>query len=98
MAMKLFYMLEEGLPLDMPQRLIRAMDRCEEEHVTLVLSGHPAGSRILEKREQQLREGGNPFTDNGESWRQRLEAAREHARQTIAENEEVARLHHISLK
>lgn len=97
-ALSLHYMLTMKLPLDMPQRLIEALDRCEKETVTLALSAHPAGNRILEKREQQLREGGNPFLDNGQSWQHRLDKERAFARKMIAENEETARLHNISLK
>lgn len=96
-GLKLFYMLAMGVPLDMPQQMLQALDRCEEENVTLTLSGHPSGSRILEKRERQLLEGGNPFVDDGQNWKQRLEKAREHARQMIAENKETARLHNIAL-
>ena len=89
---RLPYLLYVGLPLDMPQWMLASLDRMEKEHVDIHLGNHPANNHTLEKREQQLREGGNPFIDP-ESWPNFLRETREKFEQIIVENEELAKQH-----
>ena len=91
---KLPYLLYVGLPLDMPRRMLASLDRMEEETVQIHLGNHPANNRTLEKREQQLREGGNPFIDP-ESWGQFLCNTREIFEKVIEENAELAKQHPV---
>lgn len=92
MQVKLAYLLYYGLPLDMPQRMLASLDRMEKEHVDIHLGNHPRNNHTLEKREQQLREGGNPFIDP-ESWPSFLQETREIFEKIIVENEEQAKQH-----
>ena len=89
---RLPYLLCVGLPLDMPQRMLASLDRMEKETVEIHLGNHPANNHTLEKREQQLREGGNPFIDP-ESWLNFLRETRAKFEQVIVENEELAKQH-----
>lgn len=89
---RLPYLLCVGLPLDMPQRMLASLDRMEKETVEIHLGNHPANNHTLEKREQQLREGGNPFIDP-ESWPSFLRETRAKFEQVIVENEELAKQH-----
>lgn len=89
---RLPYLLYVGLPLDMPQRMLASLDRMEKETVEIHLGNHPANNHTLEKRERQLREGGNPFIDP-ESWPNFLRETRAKFEQVIVENEELAKQH-----
>ncbi len=92
MQVKLPYLLYYGLPLDMPQRMLASLDRMEKETVEIHLGNHPANNHTLEKREQQLREGGNPFIDP-ESWPGFLRETRAIFEEVIVENGELAKQH-----
>lgn len=87
-ALNLFYLLALGLPLDMPRRMLRSLDICEEERVTLHLGNHPRNNLTVQKREQQLREGGNPFLDEGQSWKRLLDELRKITREILVKNED----------
>ena len=89
---RLPYLLCVGLPLDMPQRMLASLDRMEKETVEIHLGNHPANNHTLEKREQQLCEGGNPFIDP-ESWPSFLRETRAKFEQVIVENEALAKQH-----
>ena len=89
---KLPYLLYYGLPTDMPQRMLASLDRMEQETVQIHLGNHPANNHTLEKREQQLREGGNPFVDLA-SWGDFIRETREIFLKIIVENEELAKQH-----
>ena len=86
------YLLYYGLPLDMPQRMLASLDRMEKESVQIHLGNHPANNHTLEKRERQLREGGNPFIDP-ESWCSFIRETREIFRKVIENNAELAKQH-----
>lgn len=88
-AMKLDYMLSVSLPLDMPQRMLASLDRMEREPVTIHLGNHPGNNKTVAKRGQQLAEGGNPFVDDGSSWRTFLADLRSKTEEIIAGNAEV---------
>jgi metallo-beta-lactamase class B len=87
-ALNRFSMEAEGLPLDMPQRMIRSLDYLMNEPVTLHLGNHPYNSATFEKRERQLREGGNPFVDDGTSWREFLLRTKDKCEKIIQDNAE----------
>ena len=92
MQVKLPYLLYYALPLDMPQRMLASLDCMEQEKVEIHLGNHPANNHTLEKREQQLKEGGNPFIDPA-SWGNFIRETRAIFEQVIVENEEMARQH-----
>jgi hypothetical protein len=50
------------------------------------LGNHPYNNKTFEKREKQLKEGGNPFID-GESWHEFLLDLEKKIHKKIAENE-----------
>ena len=89
-ALNLFYLLALDLPLDMPWRMLRSLDICEEEQVTLHLGNHPRNNLTVQKREQQLREGGNPFLDEGQSWKRLLDELREITREILVKMDDKA--------
>ena len=88
--MTLAAMKFDRYPLDMPQRMLASLDRIEKEPVTVHLGNHPGNNKTLQKREQQLKEGGNPFIDPG-SWNRQLSALREKTLSIIRENAETAK-------
>jgi metallo-beta-lactamase class B len=90
-AMTIEYMMSVGLPLDMPQRMLASLDRLEREPVTIHLGNHPGNNQTLEKRERQLKEGGNPFVGT-DSWKDFLTGMRDITVKIIAENEEKLKL------
>ena len=95
-ALTLPYMLHDQLPLDMAHRMIASLDRIKDEPVAVHLGNHPGNNRTLQKRELQLKEGGNPFVD-ASSWPEFVASLRQNSLKIIAENAELARLHQIEL-
>ena len=95
-ALKLQYTLYYGLPNDMAQRMVASLDRVKDEPVAVHLGNHPYNSHTLEKRERQLKEGGNPFVDTN-SWKEFVEDIRQKSVKIIAENAELAREHQIDI-
>lgn len=95
-ALKLPYMLHHQLPLDMPQRMVTSLDRIKDEPVAVHLGNHPYNSRTLQKRERQLKEGGNPFIDTS-TWPEFVADIKQKSLKIIEENTELARQHQIDL-
>ena len=95
-ALKLPYMLHYQLPLDMAQRMVASLDRIKDEPVAVHLGNHPYNSHTLEKREHQLKEGGNPFVDTS-TWPEFVADIRKKSLKIIEENAELARQHNIDL-
>ena len=95
-ALKLPYMLYYQLPLDMAHRMVASLDRIKDEPVAVHLGNHPYNSRTLEKRERQLKEGGNPFVDTT-TWPEFVADIRKKSLKIIEENKELARQHQIDL-
>ena len=89
-ALRLPYALHYQLPHDMAQRMVASLNRVEPEPVTVHLGNHPYNNHTLEKREKQLKEGGNPFIDP-KSWPAFIEDIRQKSLKIIVENEEQAR-------
>jgi len=96
-AMRLPDMLSMGVPLDMPQKMMQSLDLLEKEPVSVHLGNHPNNNETVEKREKQLKEGGNPFVDNGESWNKFLGIIRGRTVDIIANNEQLMKTHNISV-
>lgn len=92
MQVALPYLLYYGLPQDMPQRMLASLEQMEKEQVDIHLGNHPANNHTLEKREKQLREGGNPFIDP-ESWGKFICETREIFQKIIVDNAELAKQH-----
>ena len=61
-----YFLAHFDLPGDTPERMIRKAEELKKEHVDIHLGNHPADNGIIEKRERQLKEGGNPFVDETE--------------------------------
>lgn len=91
-ALTLPYMLHYKLPLDMDRRMLASLERIENEPVTIQLGNHPYNNHTFEKREQQLREGGNPFVDPN-SWKEFVDKLRGITLRIVRENEELTKLH-----
>ena len=91
-AMSIEYMKDLDLPLDMPQRMLDSLDRLEKEPVTIHLGNHPSNNKVLQKRQRQLEEGGNPFVDAA-SWKEFLAEMRENTQKIILNNQEKLRQH-----
>ena len=87
-AITLPYICYNEDPEDCPQQMLDSIDKVWEEPVVIHLGNHPHNNHTLEKREQQLRQGGNPFVDP-ESWHTFLEELRGKIRKKIRENEEL---------
>ena len=95
-ALELPYTLYYELPHDMAQRMVDSMDVVKDEPVAVHLGNHPYNSHTLEKRERQLKEGGNPFIDES-SWKEFVADIRAKSVKIIAKNAELAREHQIDI-
>lgn len=91
-AMTVEYMKSVSLPLDMPQKMLASLDKMEKEPVVVHLGNHPSNNKTIQKREQQLQEGGNPFIAP-DSWKPFLAGLRAKTLEIIAENEEKLKVH-----
>ena len=70
------------------QQMLESIDKLWNEPVAVHLGNHPYNNKTVQKREQQLREGGNPFVAP-ESWHDFLEELRGKVRQIMADNEKL---------
>lgn len=95
-ALKLPYMLHYELPLDMPQRMVESLDRIKDEPVEVHLGNHPYNNKTLQKRERQLKDGGNPFVD-ASTWPELMADIRQKSLNIIEDNKELAKEHQIDL-
>lgn len=95
-ALQLPYALHYQLPLNMAQRMVASLDRVKDEPVVVHLGNHPYNSHTLEKREHQLKEGGNPFVDTA-SWKEFVEDIRQKSLRIIDENAKLAQIHQINI-
>ena len=95
-ALKLPYMLHYELPLDMPQKMVASLDRIKDEPVAVHLGNHPYNSKTLQKRERQLKEGGNPFVDTT-TWPALMADIRQKSLNIIEDNKALAQEHQIEL-
>ena len=95
-ALKLPYALHHQLPLDMAQRMVESLDRVKDEPVAVHLGNHPYNNHTLEKRERQLKEGGNPFVDTS-TWPEFVADIWQKSLKIMEENAQLARQHQIDL-
>ncbi len=84
-AMSLPYMVRNEDPLDCPQQMLRSIEQIWGEPVVIHLGNHPGNNRTLEKRAQQLRDGGNPFIAP-DSWHTFLQDLRANTEKIIEQN------------
>ena len=91
-AMTVEYMKSVSLPLDMPQKMLDSLEKMEKEPVMIHLGNHPDNNKTIQKREQQLQEGGNPFIAP-DSWKPFLAGLRAKTLEIIAENAEKLKAH-----
>ena len=85
-AITLPYITYNEAPEDAPLQMLRSIDKLLCEKVVIHLGNHPGNNRTLEKREQQLKEGGNPFIDP-DGWREFLIGLKAKINAVIAQNE-----------
>lgn len=83
------YMFHQECPMDNPEKMFRSLDQLMDEPVTVHLGNHPYNNDTFGKRERQLREGGNPFIDDGSSWRTFLAETRAKCEKIVAGNTEM---------
>lgn len=95
-ALKLPLLLHYELPLDMPHRMVASLDRIKDEPVTVHLGNHPYNNKTLQKRERQLKEGGNPFVD-ATTWPELMADIRQKSLNIIEDNKALAKEHQIDL-
>ncbi len=87
-AITLPYLWANQMSYDSPQIMLDSIDKVWNEPVEIHLGNHPYNNKTFEKREKQLREGGNPFI-NTESWHEFLTDLKGKIRAKIALNEEM---------
>lgn len=79
------YILKNGYPEDLPLKMLESIELLRKEKVDIHLGNHPGNNRTLEKREKQLKDGGNPFIDES-SWIEFLDSLESKVRTTILDN------------
>lgn len=67
------------------QQMLRSIEKIWNEPVVVHLGNHPHNNKTLQKREQQLKEGGNPFIAP-DSWHTFLDELRGKAEKIIVDN------------
>ncbi len=87
-AITLPYIHYNDSPLDCAQEMLRSIDKVWDEPVTVHLGNHPGNNKTLQKREKQLKEGGNPFIAP-ESWHKFLSDLKLQIEEKIRLNEEM---------
>jgi len=85
-AITLPYICHNNSPKDSPQQMLASIEKVRGEQVTIHLGNHPYNNHTLEKREKQLREGGNPFI-SPDSWNDFLDELKAKIERITAENE-----------
>ena len=87
-AITLPYIHYNEAPKDSAQQMLSSIETVYNEPVAVHLGNHPNNNHTLEKRERQIKEGGNPFIDPN-SWQNFLDALKVRVRKTISNNEEL---------
>lgn len=87
-ALTLPYICYKKASEDCPQQMLRSIEKIWKEPVVIHLGNHPYNSRTIEKRKQQLKEGGNPFVAPN-SWHDFLSELKEKVLKIIKDNEEL---------
>ena len=85
-AITLPHICRNGYPEDAPEQMLRSLEKIWDEPVVVHLGNHPYNNHTLEKRDQQLKEGGNPFIAP-DSWHTFLTEQKAKVAQKMKENE-----------
>jgi metallo-beta-lactamase class B len=84
-ALTLPYLYKNGYPEDMPEVMLKSIERLRAMEVDIHLGNHPSNNRTLEKRTKQENEGGNPFIDKT-SWSDFLAGLEKKVKRIIEDN------------
>ena len=87
-ALTLPYICYNEDPEDCPQQMLDSIKKIWDEPVVVHLGNHPGNNKTLEKREQQIKEGGNPFIAPN-SWHEFLSGLKARVQKIIKENEAI---------
>lgn len=87
-AITLPYIAHNERSEDCAKQMLDSVEKIWNEPVTVHIGNHPYNNKTFEKREKQLKEGGNPFMDS-ESWHGFLSEMKVKIKKVIAENEEL---------
>ena len=87
-ALTLPYILKNGYTEDLPLKMLESIELLRKEKVDIHLGNHPANNRTLEKREKQVKDGGNPFIDES-SWIEFLDSLESEVRTIILNNKKL---------
>ncbi len=71
---------------DMPQQMLNSIDKVFNEPVEVHLGNHPSNNNTIQKRQRQLKEGGNPFIAS-DSWKEFLQKLKLSVEKIILDNE-----------
>lgn len=85
-ALTLPYICYNEAPEERPQHMLQSIEKIWNEPVVVHLGNHPYNNHTLEKRKQQLEQGGNPFIAP-ESWHAFLSEMRGKVEKIIKDNE-----------
>lgn len=89
-AITLPYLCCKKAPADSPEQMLASIDKVWGEPVVVHLGNHPYNNHTLEKREQQLQQGGNPFVAP-DSWHSFLTELRQKIEKVMQDNEALER-------
>ena len=87
-AITLPYIFCDEMDYDSPQHMLASIEKVWNEPVSVHLGNHPYNNNTVEKREQQLLHGGNPFV-NPDSWQTFLLALKGKVQKVIADNQQM---------
>ena len=85
-ALTLPYIYHNEREEDPAHQMLRSIEKIWDEPVAIHLGNHPGNNKTLQKRERQLKEGGNPFIAP-ESWHNFLEELKARVEKIIIDNE-----------
>ena len=85
-ALRLPYICYNDDPENCPQQMLESIEKIWDEKVVVHLGNHPNNNQTLEKREQQIKEGGNPFIAP-DSWQKFLSQLKAKVQTIIQENQ-----------
>ena len=87
-ALTLPYTYRNERSADAANQMLSSIEKIWNEPVAVHLGNHPHNNYTLEKREKQLKEGGNPFIDH-ESWHNFLIELQTTTKDIIVHNEKI---------
>lgn len=85
-VLKLPYICYNDAPEDSLEQMLKSIEMIWDEPVVVHLGNHPYNNHTLEKRAQQLEEGGNPFIDP-DSWHEFLRDVQDKTKKLMQDNE-----------